>query len=55
MVIWLYKVYSESNYSVESVSGKYLKKGWSDLHGYFSIEFVIEKIDNFIFLHLMTF
>ena len=37
-------IYSESKYSVESVSGKYLKNGWSDQHGDFSVEFVIEKL-----------
>ena len=32
--------YSESKYSVESVSGKYLENGWSYQHRDFSIEFV---------------
>ncbi len=37
-------IYSESKYSVESVSGKYLENGWSEQHGDFSVEFVIEKL-----------
>ncbi len=32
--------YSESKYSLESISGKYLENGWSDQHGNFSIDFV---------------
>ncbi len=36
--------YSESKYSVESVFGKYLENGWSNQHGNFSVEFVIEKL-----------
>ncbi len=36
--------YSESKYSVESVSGKYLENGWSYQHGDFSVEFIIEKL-----------
>ncbi len=36
--------YSDSKYSVESVSGKYLENGLSDQHGDFSVEFVIEKL-----------
>ena len=34
--------YSESKYSVESVSGIYLENGWSDQHWDFSVELVIE-------------
>ncbi len=37
------KTYSESKYSVESVSGKYLENGWSDQHRDLNVEFVIEK------------
>ena len=39
-------IYSESKYSVESVSGKYLENGWSDQHRDFSVEFVVEKFSN---------
>ncbi len=49
------KHYCESKYSVESVLGKYLENGWSDQHGDFSIEFVIDKLTTLFFLHLMTF
>ncbi len=41
--------YSESKYSVQSVSGKYLKNGWSNQHGDFSVEFVIEKLTTLFF------
>ncbi len=41
--------YSESKYSVESVTGKYLENGWSDQHGDFSVEFVIEKLTTLFF------
>ncbi len=48
--------YSESKYSVVSVSGKYLKNGWSDQHGDFSVEFIkLMKNWQLYFLHLMTF
>ncbi len=41
--------YSESKYSVESVSGKYLENGLSDQHGDFSSEFVIENLTTLFF------
>ncbi len=41
--------YSDSKYSVESVSGKYLENGWSDQHGDFSVELVIEKLTTLFF------
>ena len=41
--------YSESKYSVESVSGKYLENGWSNQHGDFSVEFVMEKLTPLFF------
>ncbi len=34
---------------MESVSGKYLENGWSDEHGDFSVEFVIEKLTTLFF------
>ncbi len=42
-------LYSESKYSVESVSGKYLENGWSDQHEDFSVEFVMEKLTTLFF------
>ena len=42
-------IYSESKYSVESVSGQYLENGWWDQHGDFSIEFVIVKLTTLFF------
>ena len=39
---WALYDYSESKYSVESVSGKYLENGWSDQNGDFSDEFVLK-------------
>ncbi len=41
--------YSESKYSVESVSGKYLENGWSDQHRDFTVEFVVEKLTTLFF------
>ena len=41
--------YSESKYSVESVSGKYLENGWSDQYGDFSVEFIIEKLTTLLY------
>ncbi len=43
--------FSESKYSVESVSGKYLENGWLNQLGDFSIEFVIEKLTIFKSVH----
>ncbi len=45
-----YIAYSESKYSVESVSGKYLENGWSYQHRDFSVEFVIEKLTILFFV-----
>ena len=45
----VYFHYSESKYSVESVSGIYLENGWSDQHGDFSVELVIEKLTTLFF------
>ena len=39
--------YSESKYSVELLSCKYLVNRWSDQHGDFSVEFRIEKLTTF--------
>ncbi len=43
------ETYSESKYCVELVSGKSLENGWSDQHGDFGVEFVVEKLTTLFF------
>ncbi len=40
----MFMPYSESKYSVQLVSDKYLENGCSNQHRDFSVEFVIEKL-----------